>query len=263
MEDAKRTADLVLNDLVRMATAMRTGATSSRQQKADSSFDPHDDDYRDLHNHLQLIVATHASTLELQRANFWSMPAIDLQSEEEATEQQTTEWSQKSGKGALDMDKSPLTVVQERLVSANLRRHHRFVYFQIHGRKITRQSVAMSMLQVTWEEITQSVDSAPPTMIASEAATGYTQIVQLPREMQEPHATELTDTTATGIGSKVLVELAKQPTASQQAVTVMSTTGLRLRYPHPPKFSKKARVFKCPCCSVTLPVTFAEKRRWR
>jgi hypothetical protein len=261
LTDAKATADLVLNDLVRMATAIRTGATSSRQQKADNSFDADDDDERDLRSHLQLIATTHASTLESQRERFWSTTATKLRSDI-ATEQRTRVWSQTSGSGALDMSMR-LTVIQERLVIANLMRHHRFVYSQTHGRKIPLPSVAPSMLHATWEDITQPPELTPDGATA-EAAVGSTQTAQPPRKTQNPNiTTELTDTTATDIGSKVYVELAKKATPSQQALTVMSTTGLKLRYPHPPKLKEEAQVFKCPCCSITLPVSYAEKQRWR
>ncbi|KAJ5376147.1 hypothetical protein N7509_013033 [Penicillium cosmopolitanum] len=95
-----------LNQLTRLIVAIRKAGTRSRLQKADSSFDPNCPQIRSLRQHLELLLLVHP----------------DEHGNSDSNKQQ--------------LDPARLTLIQLRLIDANLRRRNRFLYAQKHAQKL-------------------------------------------------------------------------------------------------------------------------------
>ncbi|KAF2025169.1 hypothetical protein EK21DRAFT_93497 [Setomelanomma holmii] len=263
---ALQTTDSVLSDLARMSAMIRVGGLQSRHSKADKSFDPDDEDHRDFHDHLILIVLGHAGLMAQQQGRVRDEQKHDIP---ESTTSDLTIGPENSSwikhdttMKAKDLE-DRLTMVQRRLILANLRRRHRFTYSWLHAKKMVRFRPAPPTIAVP------ALDLVPVSTInygdvEAEVSISHEESIEMPLETQESETVAgLSDTTATALATETAQDLAKISTPSQQAVTEISMTGARVKYPRPPKMRPGAQVFKCPCCSLTLPVSFSEARRWR
>ncbi|KAF1828138.1 hypothetical protein BDW02DRAFT_603717, partial [Decorospora gaudefroyi] len=269
LPEAIENADLVLNDLARLAVLIRKAGTTSRLYKADKTFDPRAQKHKELRDHLYQLLLAQPSLLEGRRHEHWDN--IDPSLVGISSEEKNAYWA-RVDQDTIEFlhDDRAITEVQTRLVVANLRRSHRFAYSQRHGRKLESSSQQPNISANTNEQskIGSSIEtplakwdmpSGPKTNGSIQGDPLYgAQSVTL-----DYAAKTMADTVASDVDTIIIANIAKLPTPSQQAVTEISTTGSRLRYPKPPRCKEGAALFNCPCCCVPLPIIFADPRRWR
>lgn len=147
------------------------------------------------------------------------------------------------------------TIVQ-RLIEANLRRRHRFLYAQRRYMKRT----------ITAFEVGERKESKRPRLGERPADSellpaSNNQIERSPTVKDlEPAATP------SGIASSAPTPMEgtlEIPDGSQPSSIALSSTSSTVIYPRPPKMTKGQGIFKCPCCYQTLPASSARGRRWR
>ncbi|KAJ4024603.1 WD repeat-containing protein 88 [Fusarium irregulare] len=147
-------------------------------------------------------------------------------------------------------DASKITPIQWRLINCNLKRRNRFLYAQKHSDALDTPSSSTVPSSETPKPEIQDLPARP---------LGSTP-VQKPSTKSVAMATS-----ASGITDlpAVLPALPKGPVSSHATRTNLSTTVIKLPYPHPPKVDEDAMVFSCPCCCQTLPVAMLEMSRWK
>lgn len=223
LHENMRNIEMMLDQLARIAVAVRRSGRRSRLQKADQRFKP--EEHMDLQKHLVTIL--------LARPEF-------------AKEQ---------------VDESKLSDVQLRLIRCNLKRRNRFLYAQQHARwldpdttGVPPQAQAMENIRsrpATDEESAREKQKSLPliTKPLSEAADAPIS------------PTTRTETSASAVSDSLALSLVLTPAPA--ASTIMSSTVIDLKYPRPPKRKEGARLFTCPCCCQALPVTLSETNRWK
>jgi hypothetical protein len=269
LPEAIETADVVLNDLARLAALIRKAGTTSRLSRADATFNPQMQQHEELRRHLYQILLCQPSALEDRRHAHWN--SIDPSVTDIPIEERDDYW-QRIEQETVDLSffGHEITEIQERLVVANLLRSHRFAYSQRHGSKLEYssrqfepapdmhgQAQTSSSAESPLCTLDMPSDSKPGN--PNEPARMYTDHTGTPKS----GAQNMTDTVASEVETVIMKDVAKSPTPSQQAVTEISTTGSRLRYPKPPRFDLGLTLFTCPCCCVPLPKIFAGSQRWR
>ena len=274
LPEAVANADLVLNDLAKLAALIRRAGTTSRLNKADKTFDPRAHKHSELRIHLVQLILSRPTHLECLRNTHWdsidpSLADLDPSGKDaywSRVDQETVSFSQHH---------NAITAIQDRLIVANLRRSHRFAYSQKHGRKLETSSQHFARFGDTGEQTTtesgtgfsvwkpKATSDAKAHDAKAHDANQQQQLESNEMETPDYGAETMTDTVASDVETIVINELAKLPTPSQQAVTEISTTGSRLRYPRPPRCNEGAGLFRCPCCCAPLPAIFADARRWR
>jgi hypothetical protein len=234
LAEALENVDSIIRQLIRISIAIRKSGADARLERADNSFDPS--------RHVELRL--HLSVLIL----IWSL----LKKDPEA------------GNSQLDVSSPALSPIQERLVDANLRRRHRFLYAR---RRWSKQMQERGDRRTGTPS--HSVD--PPTLplISSDAGQDADQSherVGRP-ETDQPlvfiqdgfqRTGNNTSTTPTALEGPIII-----PPGSQPSLTVASSTSSRVVYPRPPKIQDGQNVFRCPCCYQSLPVGYSRGTRWR
>ena len=205
--------EMMLDQLARIAVAVRRSGRRSRLQKADQRFKS--EEHEDLQKHLITIL--------LARPEF-------------SKEQ---------------IEPSKLSKVQQRLIYCNLKRRNRFLYAQQHSKWLDpdtagRPSQAQAIETIGTGEPAKGKQKAKRSSGAADARI---------------NPTIRTGTSASAISDSLALSQALIPAPA--ASTVMSSTVIDIKYPNPPKIKKGARVFMCPCCCQTLPVTLLEENRWK
>ncbi|CZR51217.1 uncharacterized protein PAC_01092 [Phialocephala subalpina] len=240
LTEAIKSTEVILDQLTRLAVAIRRSGTASRLQKADRSFDPQD--HEDLRSHLALILLARPADIEDRRHAYWDN-------------------SRRPDKSVnFGVDATQLNTVQQRLVDANIRRRNRFVYAQRHAIKLGASQVWSTPKRVENHHI-DAVEGIPRR---KEAVSNWKQNnagIEGLKITQDTLAT--TDTTASAVGTTIVLNTSNAPTPSQQAMTQVSSTGLKLTYPNPPKVKEGLKSFKCPCCCQIFPSMFTERHLWR
>ena len=224
LHERMRDIEVILDQLARIAVAVRLSGRRTRLHKADQRFRL--EEHKDLQEHLVTIL--------LARPEF-------------SNEQ---------------IDSSRLNEVQQRLVYCNLKRRNRFLYAQQHSKWLENTNTARLPSQVqpiksikipsqTKRDTAKEKQKSPPPSAKSSSGAADVPI----------NPTLRTGTSASAVSGSPLPRILIPPPA---ASTVMSSTVVNLKYPSPPKVKHGARVFKCPCCCQTLPLTFLEeKNRWK
>ena len=217
LQESMRSVELMLEQLVRLAVAIRKSGKHSRLQKADQRFNR--EDYKDLEDHLVAIVLAH--------------PEVSLE----------------------QIDASRLSDVQKMLIHCNLKRRNRFLYAQQHSRRLHpgprkyfRFGLNLTALEGQIEE--QAEDEAKITDASKSNPTDGA-----------VNPTVKTGTTASALSNTFALQALNIPT--QATSTVMSSTVMDIDYPRPPKITKGALAFVCPCCCQTLPISYSERNRWK
>jgi hypothetical protein len=237
--------DLTLNQLARVSTAIRKSGTRLRYEKADRTLQPHN--YQDLTEHLTLIIlctsGRHIGTLPSMTAD----PSAATLSVFLTTIRKRLS------------DPVWLTAVQHRLITANVKRRHRFTWARHHEKKFTGSSEttqvdARSRDTLKAREVNplETPSTASKSEKNARSATG-----------QNQNLTRQDDSwkSATDLGSQFLVPHAPS-TKAVSVVTKVSATGKGLDYPLPPKLPEDRKVFECPYCHQVLPKKYAQKG-WR
>lgn len=231
--------EISLNELVRIAVAIRRAGTKSRLVRADDSFDP--DAYKELHAHLIAVINLRASSpvkgldniqvrlimANLRRRNrfiyaqrhsealgFFDVPALaSAQTRIMGNTAKAWQWISRVSQSSLQTGTSILQKMRQTLEHAT----------------------ADALQEVTRQESTTRVyayDSSAVTETSASGMSGYTPM-------------QPTDT------------------RSQGAATQMSVTTRKVEYPRPPVIAHDALVFKCPACCQSLPIMYAEGDRWK
>jgi len=215
--------EMILDQLARIAVAVRRSGRRSRLQKADQRFKP--EEHEDLQKHLITIL--------LARPEF-------------SKEQ---------------IDPSKLSKVQQRLIYCNLKRRNRFLYAQQHSKWLDTDTAGRPSQAQAIETI--GTRPATDRESAKEKQMSLPLIVKPSSEAADTPITPTirTGTSASAVSDSLALPRALIPAPA--ASTIMSSTVIDLKYPRPPKIKEGARVFKCPCCCQAHPVTLSEGNRWK
>jgi hypothetical protein len=221
-----KNVNLILDQLVRIAIAIRQSGTHSQLQKADRMLRL--EDHQDLRTHLITIV--------LSRYTF-SPEQIDLST------------------------LSKLSPVQLRLIDCNLKRRNRFLYAQKHSKgldaalsaRIPPPTEIIDPKKAPGQpELKTRPQQKPEKFIPSVSKPASAKPVE---HHHNPSMTSASGMTDQPPPSRV---------PSQASTTQLSTTVTRLDYPHPPEIKEGAQIFRCPCCCQVLPVAIQlDSNRWR
>ncbi|KAL4954376.1 hypothetical protein BDW69DRAFT_183595 [Aspergillus filifer] len=210
-----RDIDDSLAQLARITVAIRKAGTRSRLQKADAAFDPSSASLRAFRRYLEILLV-------LERG-------VD-----ETSNSLIQQINQRS-----------LSPIQTRLVEANLRRRHRFLYAQRHAEKLGEGSSA---------QVGDPEDVAPSIIAQSQVPTH-----NLPRAGSTERPQAHSATTATRLDVSVMLSPNQE---RQAATTVLSETTFGVTYPLPPAISEGQEIFTCPCCYLALPAIVAKGQKW-
>jgi hypothetical protein len=211
---------MILDYLVRITIVLRGSGRRTRLQKADERFEP--EEHEDLQKHLTIII--------LARPEF-------------SKEQ---------------IEPTPLSEVQQRLILCNLKRRNRFLYAQRHSKWLN--------------PVTTGHPSQPrPIEIHSannREAAEQTQksLMPIAKHLSEDPGASMNPAIRTGTSLSAISESLALPQALTPAPSisiVMSSTVMNLKYPRPPRRREDALVFTCPCCCQVYPVTLSEENRWK
>lgn len=112
MTDAIRSTDAIFYQFTDLTDAIKRRGTTSRLQNADWSFDP--ECHEDFKNYLVLTLLAKSSDIEERRRRHWELNA-------------------KEDSVNFSVDITQLSVMQRRLIEANLQRPHRLIYAQHHA----------------------------------------------------------------------------------------------------------------------------------
>lgn len=218
LSEAMNNVDFMLDQLARIAVAIRRSGTRSRLQKADRMFRP--EDHKELRDHLIVVL--------LSQGPFSAKYTFSPE--------------------RVDPSKlSKLSIVQMRLINSNLMRRNRFLYAQKHSKGLDATSSTQISPEVTDLKRAQQKPGNPGPSVKT------IDRVHNPSGKTETSASGVTD----------LVALPQNPMPSQAASTQLSTTVVKLDYPHRPKMNEGALVFRCPCCCQALPAMIWDKPRWK
>ena len=150
--------------------------------------------------------------------------------------------------------------VQSRLVNANLRRRHRFVYAQSHASKLEREdrplirslAVSQSEQNASKSHVEQTTTISGPAKVVEGAGTFL-------QQLKGP----LTDTTASEMNVPIQSQMPSR-TPSQKSRTDISTTASKIDYPAPPELDPRTATFRCPCCCLPqLSEVATESVKWK
>lgn len=244
--DAVKSTEAILDQLMRLAVAIRKSGTGSRLQKADHSFNPKA--HEGFQNHLALVLLARPSDIEDRRHAYW-----DTLNEDRLVH--------------FGVDGTQLNTVQQRLVDANLRRRNRFMYAQNHARKLAGCQESSTPKVITNHGSVYQPDEEtsiePQQPVEETASTQNQNAAAMDRSKISPNALEMTATTASTVGTAIIFDSINTATAPRQTMTQVSSTGSKLTYPNPPQIGGGQNSFRCPCCCQTFPAMFAECDRWR
>ncbi|KAK6352550.1 hypothetical protein TWF730_009374 [Orbilia blumenaviensis] len=160
-----------------------------------------------------------------------------------------------------------LTLVQSRLIEANLRRWHRFSYAKKHAKKLARSDTAPvekkpEVIVSVPEENTTKSDSKPA--VSFDIPEEEEEVIGVVQEDEAPRAVSIIAPTATTAASAIEgnIIVPDKPVIRTPA-TVISRVSSRINYPRPPHTSQYHTVFKCPCCLQSLPIAYTERSQWK
>lgn len=225
------TVDSMLELLARIAITIRRSGTRSRLQKADRKFKL--EDHSDLQQHLVTVM--------LSQGPFSANHSFSRD----------------------QIDASMLTSVQWRLINCNLKRRNRFLYAQQHSKALDAPS--HNPMPVT-QALASQQDVAAPAIPKQEPQGAPTEPLPTKPAQKLPVPSVALATSASGITdlpASLPVLPQGRPVSSRATGTQLSTTVIKLAYPHPPKIKTNALFFRCPCCCQTLPVGISDKTRWK
>ncbi|KAI5460418.1 hypothetical protein BGZ63DRAFT_404887 [Mariannaea sp. PMI_226] len=236
----------VLDQLLMLGYAIRKSGTGARLQRADTSFNP--DNNEDFRAELEAFF-TNAS-----KKGQWKKEG----------DKETTA-SDRMKKAQIQDQVNKVTPEQQHLITANLRRRHRFQYAKQHQQKLDYFDIRSVVPKVRPDEgITQDretnlpkSDNKPANEQSEPHGSGKNEDSN--SRDYEPKSTMPSGTDPSMVGGDIL----KSSMSLQTAASHVSVSVAKMRYPSAPKLSERMRGFKCPCCFQTLPEMFQEPSRWR
>ena len=237
IELAKRDVIFIQEQLTHLAVAIRRSGFKSRTLKADQTFDPNQ--HGDLRSHLSFLILLRRSPKRIEQIRKQHSAAISGSPQPKGTPGEI------------------LNNVQSRLVNANLRRRHRFVYAQRHDSKREGRPLIHPLAVSQSKQIPSKSQAEQSGTISGPAKA----VEGAGNESQQPKDT-LTDTTASKIDVPIQSQMPTR-TPSQKSRTDISTTASNIEYPKPPKLDPESAQFKCPCCCLPQLSEVAKDVKWR
>lgn len=228
LDQAMQDVKSIIGQLSRITTSIRKAGTNARIQKADASYDPDHPQVKALRIHLQLLLLSRPTNNGTLRVLI-SSHGVVLTSPVDET---------------IVTDSRSLTVIQQRLIEANLKRRNRFLYAQRHAIKLSDEDPTVSTS-------IQTPQKAPLPPGANPFA----------RSTEEPELPKVySTTTATDVQDPIQL-----PTRSsaQPTTTVISEISSRVTYPKPPPLRSAQNIFQCLCCCQTLPASVGRGSQWK
>ncbi|GAM36942.1 hypothetical protein TCE0_022r06437 [Talaromyces pinophilus] len=262
--EAVQTADTLLNDLVRLSVVIRKAAINSHNLKADSLFHYEHPDLQALQRHLRYVIMFRPKCLEDERNAFWDGLGTDF------LELSISEKSDCLNRLEVDswkfsLTSNQLTAVQERLISANLRRNHRFRYSQRHALKLgqDKSRPAANTVYKPGLALGHIPDTSQPQGTSTNPS--HHLAIDTKAQTEDPIGSILSDTTASAVDSKLMEDAATSVATSQQSGTTTSAVASRIKtqYPRPPRLKERALNLNCPCCCRPLQKKDLKWHQWR
>ncbi|GKZ34749.1 hypothetical protein AbraIFM66950_005105 [Aspergillus brasiliensis] len=224
MQDARS----IIGQLSRITSSIRKAGINARIQKADASYDPRHPQIEALNKHLQLLLLSKPTQCGTLRAETLPHGVLLVSSRDDT----------------IVGDSRSLTVIQQRLIEANLKRRHRFLYAQRHAIKLSDSDPAPTASI----PIPREISLAP----ALNPFAGSTEELERPKVYSTTTATDVQDP----------IPLPMRPSV-QQTTTVISAISSRVRYPKPPPLRPDQNVFQCPSCCQALPASMSRGSQWK
>ncbi|KAH6989087.1 hypothetical protein BKA56DRAFT_247869 [Ilyonectria sp. MPI-CAGE-AT-0026] len=220
IDDAVHRIDSAIENLALIGVAIRRTGKASRRRRADTWFDPAE--CEDLRLHLECVILLRPRQSGLQD----------------------------------QLDLSSLSIIQKRLIEANLTRRHRFVIAQRRSRR-SKQAEGKQKRIASDLSNNESSQGAGPT--ESRALT--TRSTQKGKERAPPTRGGLT-AASTAEGTLQYVAGRKfEPGAARTQITVLAA---ETKFPRPPRYSDDRHIGKCPCCCQSILVEEMTNRdKWR
>lgn len=234
--EATQDVNALLQQLSALARSIRQSGTKARLSRADSTF--HADRYEPLRIHLSLLIVIRPAQLEdLRRSSYDGQLEMALQYVRQLDE------------------------VQQRLINANLRRRHRFVYSYRHARKLEVKT-SQRLQGPKWsQEHPRPSNNETRSQKQSDEERVVKETSDKLARADEQYA--LTETVASAVEGTIQVNM-EDTTPRQRAKTEISTTASKIVYPQPPSLQDAMESFMCPCCSLPQPHHIAKlSNRWR
>ncbi|KAL6797477.1 WD40-repeat-containing domain protein [Trichoderma sp. SZMC 28013] len=240
LDKQMKAIELMLDQLARIALAVRRSGRRSRLQKADQQFKPED------HNDLQ----THLVTILLAQPESSGGPFQSFDQKNPSLLKEQT-------------DPARLSEIQQRLVRCNLKRRNRFLYAQRHAEKLG-SGILQNQHHIQPIEATETPPDASKELVEVPVTSEPLPIKEKQPDRKEnvpANPTIRTGTSASAVSDALALQ--QMHKAAPAPSTVMSKTVLSLKYPHPPKVGDDVLIFKCPCCCQALPRIFSEGQKWK
>lgn len=227
--------DSAIHNLALIGTAIRRTGRASRNRRADQTFNP--DDHQELRKHLECVVL--------------------LRPAEEALFAQT-----KDGDYMSRLTMTSLTSLQERLIEANLRRRHKFLWAQ----KKFKSQEEMHMAQ---EETPLHADA--PSLMRPKDSIGTTAKVQdststlliMKRDNRATPTLSGISQASTAEGTLKYSTTVREYSSGPEKTQITSIAS-DAEFPQAPFVALGRAIARCPCCCQSLPSnTFRDPSEWK
>lgn len=265
-------ADAVLAEIVQLSSLIRKASKKSHVSSADRSLDGDDPVLQRLARHLTYTILARPNNLEHMRRSAWTDSELEypvpLNSEQPLLDPlEASSWG-------VSVSSSQLSVVQSRLLHANLVRRNRFKYSQnrnirdkaARGPQVTRRETSYnpsqeqesSKIHSTTEDQNSSIDPTEGTDVKPEAPRDAPNRAKI----ELPATTVPSEKTFSSLDSQVLKQTAESTTMSGHSATTVAAR-IETQYPRPPIAKDIYKIVKCPCCCVALGREKVKGSRWR
>ncbi|KKP00179.1 hypothetical protein THAR02_07703 [Trichoderma harzianum] len=232
LQTSKKEVEQILEELSRLAVAIRKSGNASRNQKADRLFKR--EDHEDFYKHLIVVVLGRGSQY---------------------------------GRQTYDIDPGLLSPIQERLILSNLRRRNRFQYAQTHSKKLAVDA-ASRQREVLGSQGTSAILAKDGIERGEDSEQQEQKSLTIEKQPQvqdktDRRSTILTATSASAFEPITPAEFQRKPVSSQIAKTKVTLTTAKIEYPRPPPLKDGVEHFQCPCCYQVLPSMFHQGVQWK
>jgi hypothetical protein len=250
LTEAKTTIEELLHTLVVIGLAIRRNRTASRYRTADLVFETQSSspEYDELKQHLEFLL----------RLPLW-LKAQTALTPHEATVDEINIAGPVST--PLEIDSIALKEEQKVLVTATLRRRHRFRFAQRQGMKLKKVQPPQNKTAGP----PQIVDSAGSASLKPQSGGSGEQNREISKPKQAVPSTYAKATSMASKPSEYVSDKSLEEQVGGQGDGVAATIiAMRADYPMPPSSSDGGQVFQCPYCLLTLPVELSKtKSLWR
>jgi hypothetical protein len=227
----------ILEQLTRVATAIRRSGAKHRYRKADASLK--EQDFEDLKEHLTFVIL---------------MSTVHLNAEKSAAEYSVI---------AQDLGPELLSTVQKRLIHANVVRRNRIILATRSMGPIETQDAEQIQQQGPIEMAKLPLPEVKPAIrIALKSTQTISDELVAPLQAPSINAAS-TIQSATEIGSQFNLQAAASNQKMPSVVTRATRTGATQDYPSCPS-PILGGILRCPYCADLLPVEYSSNSsRWR